>query len=178
VPHVATDPVRDSVPKINNEIAVGSDLEFQRKWWKFEKFVWAFFTLVLILNLCGFLGRGPAAKAHRTTHDGSLDVSYDRLERYGTPSQVRIQFSPATIRDGKVQLWVSESLVKTLGNQRVSPEPQTSTVGQGGILYTFPATTPPATVQFALQPATTGSTSVQFQVPGFQRLSLEIFVFP
>jgi hypothetical protein len=173
-----TEPVGDSVPKINNEIAVGSDLEFQRKWWKFEKFVWAFFTLLLILNVCGFFGRGPFAKAHRITHDGSLEVSYERLERYGTPSVLRIQFSPVAIRNGKVQLWVSESLVKALGNQRVSPEPDTSAIGHGGILYTFAATTLPATVQFSLQPATVGSTRVAFQVPGFERFSADIFVFP
>ena len=175
---IATDPVRDTVPKVNNEIAVGSDIEFQRKWWKFEKFVWGLFTLILILNICGFLGRGPAAKAHRATRDGSLDVNYERFERYATPSLMRIQFSPAAIHDGRLQLLVSEDLVKSLGNQRVVPQPQNSSVGEGGILYTFPATTAPATVEFALQPATTGSSNIDLQVPGFERLRVGVFVFP
>ena len=54
-----TKPVQDSVAKVNDEVAVGEDLEFQRKWWRFENAAWVFFTLIIILDLCGLFGRGP-----------------------------------------------------------------------------------------------------------------------
>ncbi len=44
-------PVEESVSKVNDEIAVGEDLDFQRKWWRFEKFVWILFSLIIVLDL-------------------------------------------------------------------------------------------------------------------------------
>jgi hypothetical protein len=62
-----TKPVEDSVARVNYEVAVGEDLEFQRKWWKFENAAWVLFTLIIIIDLLGVFGRGPVAKAkHRT----------------------------------------------------------------------------------------------------------------
>jgi hypothetical protein len=48
-----TKPVQDSVAKVNDEVAVGEDLDFQRKWWRFENAAWVFFTLIIILDLGG-----------------------------------------------------------------------------------------------------------------------------
>jgi hypothetical protein len=32
-------PVEHTIEKVNDEIAVGSDLEFQRRWWRFERVI-------------------------------------------------------------------------------------------------------------------------------------------
>ena len=45
-----TKPVEDSVAKVDDDIAVGSDLEFQRAWWKFEKIAWFFLSLILLAD--------------------------------------------------------------------------------------------------------------------------------
>src|SRR4051812_27064190 len=145
-------PVDDSIEKVNDEIAVGSDLEFQHRWWRFERVIWTLFGLLILLDLLGFFGRGPFAKTHRRTSDGTMDVQYERIERSATPSILIIQFGPSAIREGKVRLWASETMVKALGAQRVIPEPSASAIGDGGISYTFSAGTAPASVQFALQP--------------------------
>ncbi len=52
-------PVEDSVAKVNDEIAVGEDLNFQRRWWRFENAAWMFFGLIILLDLAGLFGRGP-----------------------------------------------------------------------------------------------------------------------
>lgn len=31
-----TEPVQDSIPKINDELAVGTDMEFQDRWWRLK----------------------------------------------------------------------------------------------------------------------------------------------
>jgi hypothetical protein len=36
-------PVEQSVSKVNDEVEVGEDLDFQRKWWRFENSVWIIF---------------------------------------------------------------------------------------------------------------------------------------
>ncbi len=82
---VRKSPVTDTVPKVNNEIAIGEDPEFQRKWWKFERAVWVIFSILVLLDLCGAFGRGPLAKAHKASPDGAMDVTYERIERTGTP---------------------------------------------------------------------------------------------
>ena len=173
-----TRPVEDSVPKINNEFAVGSDLAFQAKWARFERIIWVLLTIFLVLSFAGVFGRGPVANAERTASDGSLDMKYERVQRLGTPSLLTIEFPVSSIKDGAVQLWASDSLVKPLGTQRVVPQPQSSVVGGGGILYTFPATTVPASVEFQTQPGVLGRSELKLQVPGNAEVTANIFVVP
>src|SRR4051794_9976112 len=173
-----TAPVEDSVAKVNNEVAVGSDLRFQKKWWKFERVIWTLFTLIVILDVLGCFGKGWLANARASAPDGSLDVKYERVQRFSTPSRLEIGIGPDAIRNGAVQLWVSENLVKTLGNQRVIPQPASSVVGAGGILYTFPATTTPASVEFSLEPGKLGPETLEIRAPGFEPVRLKIFVMP
>ena len=97
-------PVKDSVAKVNNEIEVGENLDFQRKWWRFENVVWVFFTLIILLDLAGLFGRGPIAKAERRSADGTIDVKYERIERTDSPSILTIDFGPSAIQDGKITL--------------------------------------------------------------------------
>ena len=173
-----TTPVRDSVPKINNELAVGSDLEFQRRWLKFEKLAWTILILFLIASLAGAFGRGPLAKADARSGDGSFQLKYERIQRFGSPSVLMIDFSPAAIHNGQVHVWVSDSLVKPLGNRRVVPQPLESVIGDGGILYTFPATTVPASVEFQTEPAVVGTSHLVVRVPGSGEIDRDIFVMP
>jgi hypothetical protein len=126
----------------------------------------------------GVFGRGWFAKAERKTADGSMDVKYERIERFRTPSLLAVQFGPAAIHDGKIQLWASESLVKPLGAQRIIPEPVNSAIGDGGILYSFAATNNPAAVEFAMEPASAGVFHLILRVPGSQAINLTIGVMP
>ena len=146
-------PVEDSVPKVSgdqtsgsdneSQLAVGEDLEFQRRWWRFESVVWSFFLLILIADVLGLFGRGWLAKAQRATPDHALTLDYERIERASTPSIMTLHFGPEAIHNHQIQLYISDSLVKPLGAQRISPQPQTSAVGNRGITYTFAATQAP-----------------------------------
>lgn len=133
-----TTPVEDSVKKINDEFAVGSDLEFQKKWSRFERAVWVLLIIFVLLSLAGVFGRGPLANAEKRASDGSMDIKYERVQRFGTPSVLSIEFPASSIQDGAVHVWASDTLVKPLGTQRVVPQPEKSVIGNGGILYTFP----------------------------------------
>ena len=172
-----TKPVEDSVSKVG-DLAVGSDLDFQRKWWRFSNGLWMLFTCLIVADLLGCFGRGPLADASASTSDGSMDVKYERIERFSTPSILRIEFGQKAIHQGKLQLWASDSLVKPLGNQRVIPQPLTSVLEHAGIDYTFQATSTPASVEFALQPATPGIYNLQLKVPASPALDLRIYVMP
>lgn len=173
-----TRPIENSIDRVNDDIAVGSDLEFQHKWWRFERIFWAVLVLLVLADLLGVFGRGYFAKGRVSTSDGSMEVHYERVERSATPSILTVQFGPSAITDGKVQLWASETLIKQLGAQRVIPQPLSSVVGEGGILYTFEATKVPASVAFALQPPGPGIGSLSLRVPGFEQRDVRVVVMP
>jgi hypothetical protein len=171
-------PLDDTIAKVDEEVAVGEDLEFQRKWWKFEHAVWIFFTLLLMLTLAGVFGRGPIAKAERRPIDESIDVKYDRIQRTGTPSIVTVNFRSSAIRNDKVDLFVSGSMVKELGAQRVVPSPERAVVGGDGLTYTFPVSGLPSYVEFALEPTGPGLRHLTIQVVGLKPVNADIFVMP
>jgi hypothetical protein len=169
--------VEDSVPKIG-AVAVGEDLAFQRRWWKFERAIWIFFLLILIADLLGLFGRGWLAKAQATDKGQTVTLDYERIERASTPSIMTFRFTPAAIIDGHIQLFVSEDLIKPLGAQRVSPQPSSSVLGNDGITYLFPATQTPATVEIQLQPSFPGRHHFTVQVAGGQPISGSVTVVP
>ncbi len=107
-----------------------------------------------------------------------MRVEYERVERFSTPSILTVHFGPSAIHDQKAQLWVSESLLKGLGNQRVIPEPAASTLDWGGVLYQFGASDTPASAEFALEPSKPGLYDLTLRVPGAQSLRLKILVMP
>jgi hypothetical protein len=98
-----TKPVENSVARVNDEVAVGENLDFQRKWWRFENVAWAIFTLIVFLDLSGLFGRGPLAKAERRTTDGTIEMKYERIERTGSPSIMTIQFGQSAIHNVRQQ---------------------------------------------------------------------------
>ena len=171
-------PIEQSVSKVNNEVEVGEDLDFQRKWWRFENCVWIIFFLIIVLDICGVFGRGPVAKAERRAADGTIDVKYERIERTESPSILTIRFGQSAIVDGKIKLYISESLVNGLGTQRVIPAPLESEVGKGGLTYTFLASKPPAAVDLAMQPSGPGLYDFTIGVVGAEPVHAKVFVVP
>lgn len=173
-----TKPVEDTVPKVDNAVAVGEDLDFQRRWWAFERATWLFFLLLILADALGLFGRGWLAKAERTTPDGAVHLKYERVERASTPSIMTVQLGPAAIQNGVAQLFISDSVIKKLGAQRIAPQPATSTLGQGGVTYTFPVTSSPATVTFSLEPSFPGVQHFSMGVPGSTPINSTVFVVP
>ena len=175
---IRNSPVEDTVPKVNGEVAVGKDPEFQRRWWKFESAVFIVFTILVLLDLSGAFGRGLLAKAHKATPDGAMNVTYERIERTGTPSVLKVEFGGSAIKSNQIQLWADENLVTKLGNKQIAPQPATSVVGDGGIHYTFPATSQPATAVFSLQPSAPGVYSLTLRASAYSELHFKILVMP
>jgi hypothetical protein len=171
-------PVLDSIPRVDDAVDVGEDLDFQRAWWRFEKIAWIFLAVVLIADAMGAFGRGWLARAERATSDGTLDVRYERVERAGTPSEMTMTFGGDAVHDGKVRLFASESVVKPLGAERVIPQPAISEVVPGGIMYTFPASGSPVIVSIALQPSFPGVHQVELHVEGAQTVHFPVAVLP
>jgi hypothetical protein len=173
-----TKPVESSIAKVNDEVEIGENLDFQRKWWRFENAVWILFALIILSDLAGLFGRGPLAKAELRARDGSIDVQYERIERTESPSILTVRFAQSAIHDGKVNLYISNTLVKALGTQRVIPAPQTTIVGDGGLTYTFLASRVPASIDLALQPSGPGVFGFTIGVVGDLPVQGKVVVVP
>lgn len=173
-----TSPVEDSVPKVHDEIAVGEDIEFQRKWWRFEKIVWPILLLIVVVDLLGGFGRGWLSKGHRATPDQALTLDYERIARASTPSIMTLKFGQTAIRNGRIMVYVSDSVVKPLGAQRVAPQPAVSSIGRDGVTYVFPASQSPATAQIELQPSFPGLHKFRIQAEGSAPIDGTVFVMP
>jgi hypothetical protein len=181
-----TKKIEDSIAKIDEELAVGEDLSFQRKWWSFEKWIWRLFALIVLADLLGAFGRGPLANASKSTSDRALVVHYERIERFSTPSILKINVGPSAVDHGEIRLWVSTSVISRLGNQRIIPEPSSSQIVKGGVVYTFASGSDPSLIAFALQPADIGFSHLTIRLlsgkagNGIQQdfLTLDVFVMP
>lgn len=171
-------PVEDSVPQVDNAVAVGEDLAFQHRWWRFEKGIWIFFGLILLADALGVFGRGLLAKAERRAADGTMWVKYERVERANTPSIMTIHFDPSAVHNGTVRLFVSESVVKQLGAQRVIPQPQSSTLSADGVTYSFLTSGGASTVEIALEPSFAGVQDFRVQVEGAAAVRGRVAVVP
>jgi hypothetical protein len=153
-------------------------MDFQHRWWCFERVAWYVLAIVLIADALGFFGQGWFARAQRSASDGTIHLRYDRIERAGASSEMTVEFGPAAVRNHQVALFSSQNIVKELGAQRIIPEPNTSQVGPGGITYTFPATGSPATISIALEPIRPGIRRIEVGVPGSQPVRATIVVLP
>jgi hypothetical protein len=173
------DPVNGrEVPTVDDAIAVGEDLAFQERWWVFERVVWCLFIAILVADVLGVFGRGWLAKAELKQPGSGIRVEYERVERNGTPSIMRVHFDPGTVADGKVRLFASESLVRELGAQRIIPQPEQSILSDGGLTYVFPAQGPTPEIQFQLDPSFPGYHQFTLQVPGEGPATAHIGVLP
>ena len=106
------------VPLVDGAVAVGENLAFQERWWKFEGVVWVLFVIILLADVAGAFGGGPLAQAKIDEPGLGMRVKYQRVMRTGTPSMMAIQFSPDAVQNGTVNLFVSDTVVKGLGEQR------------------------------------------------------------
>lgn len=173
------DPVSgNEVPKVDDAIAVGEDLAFQERWWRFERITWSIFILLLIADCLGAFGQGWLAQRKIEQPQTGMSVQYDSIERTGTPSMMRVQFEPDAVKDGKVELFVNDAMVKGLGTQRVIPQPASSVIVEGGIIYTLPAKSRPGQVDFELEPGAPGMQWFTLQVQGMKAVSARVVVMP
>ena len=126
---------------------------------------------------CAFRS-GWFAKAKLDVPGSGMLVDYQRVERRATPALLDVHFTPDAVQNGTVQLFVSDTLIKQLGTQRVAPQPRESVIGNGGITYTFPASGTPAEVQFGLEPGRAGVEGFTLQVPGKSAVGARVVVLP
>src|SRR4051812_24094257 len=99
-------------------IEIGFDEAFERKWLRFEHIVWVLMIATLMVGLAGGFGRGPAVRGQAS--GAPIDVEYERVVRYQTPTEITIK---STSEHGIDRLFLGRDLVDRLKLQTVTPQP-------------------------------------------------------
>jgi hypothetical protein len=164
---------------INDELEVGYNPSFERKWRLVEVISHIFMAVIALAALAGLLGRGPLSHRTYSTKDGRLAIDFEPVARYGTSTQVTLHLSASDQEDRPVRVFVSSALVEPLGLQGILPEPVSSEAVGGGIVYDFriPPGQKEALARFVLKPSVVGPVEVDVR-QNLEALSFTQWVLP
>jgi hypothetical protein len=165
---------------INNEVEVGYDGRFERRWHYAELAGRAVMLVVVTAALTGLLGRGPYS--HHTIGSGAtgLAVDYEPVARFGNMTQITFHASPASCGHG-MTLRLSSKFIEPMGLQTVIPRPLSSTPLPDGMLLHYdlqPDTCQNAVVRLFAKPAAIGFVPLQAQLNAYPELAWKTFILP
>ncbi len=165
--------------RVNDELEVGFDERFERRFHWAEVAGRAFLILFVALALSGLLGRGPFSHQVVRAPGGGASVDYEPLARYDTPTQVTLHLRPAPGQQAST-LSIGTDFVEPMGLQTVQPTPLASATDQGGITMTF-ATRPghgDTLVRLQLKPSVVGPVRLRATVDDAAPLTWTQVVLP
>lgn len=182
------DDITHRLDAIDDELEIGFDQEFEKKWRGLEIASQGLMVLFVLAALVGLFGRGPFSHRTHKSADGRLAVDFEPLTRWGTTTQVTVHLSaPAdgtqSGEDGvQARLLVSNEFVEPLGLQQVIPQPNATEAIGGGAIYNFaiPPGQDSGMVRFVLKPSTIGLVNAEVREvgPGGASLSWTQWVLP
>lgn len=122
--------------RVNDELEVGFDERFERRFHWAELAGRLFLVMVVALALSGLLGRGPFSHEVMRAPGGGASVDYEPVARYDTPTQVTLHVHPAPGQQTST-LSIDTDFIEPMGLRTVQPTPLASATDQGGITMTF-----------------------------------------
>ncbi|MGI4976955.1 MAG: hypothetical protein ACRYG6_08440 [Janthinobacterium lividum] len=165
--------------RVNDELEVGYDLVFERRFHYAEIAGRAFLLLVVALALSGLLGRGPLSHETVRAPGGGPSADYEPVARYDTPTQVTLHLHPAP-GQSTTTVVIDTGFIEPMGLTALQPTPLASVARRGGLALTFGVqqTTADTLVRFELKPAVVGPVSMSATVDDAPPLSWTQVVLP
>ncbi len=165
--------------RVNDELEVGYDKSFERRFHRLELAGRGFLLLVVAGSLSGLLGRGPLSHETARAPGGGTSVDYEPVARYDTPTQVTLHLHPAPGR-ATVTVAVDTGFIEPMGLTTVQPLPLSSATDKGGLALTFAVRPgePDTLVRLHLKPSVVGRVPMRATVDDTQPLSWTQVVLP
>ncbi len=156
------EPVRGA-DRVNDELEVGYDQEFERRWNIAQNVGLAVMVLFLLVCVSGLLGRGPLSHRTASAPDGSLRVDFEPIAREGTPTQVTLRLANPDDAPMPVDVFVSGKMAEPMGLGRTVPNTEATMVGSKGLVLRFVVAPRQANAKIRLDamPATAGIVHLQ-----------------
>lgn len=165
--------------RVNDELEVGYDLVFERRFHYAEIAGRAFLVLVVALALSGLLGRGPFSHESVRTPGGGLSVDYEPVARYDTPTQVTLHLHPVPGQSTSTVV-IDTGFIEPMGLTAMEPTPLASVAHRGGLALTFGVqqTRADTLVRLELKPSVVGPVSMSATVDDAHPLTWTQVILP
>lgn len=105
--------------------------------WTIQRAGWLLMVGVIVAALLGYLGRGPLTHQHARATDQSLSVEYYSIERYESPTELRIRIDQPPAEGEPLRLRVSKAFCDVTTVEQISPPPLRSTLVGDDVVYDF-----------------------------------------
>ena len=143
---------------------VGEDIRFQRRVWRFQRIGWGGMALLILSGLAGVFGGGPLADASGRSADGAVLVDWERIERVGRDSELRLRTVAPHV--GPLELRLEGELAGEVELGRIEPEPAAEARAPERIWFRFDPPPPGERAEIVLQ--------LRSDRPGFVRGKLAL----
>ncbi len=153
--------------RINDELEVGFDAGFERRWVWVQRAGVTFMLAIAIASLFGLLGRGPFSHRTERTAESGLAVDFEPVAREQTPTQVTLHLHNDT-ESPEMQVFIGTTTIEPMGLTRILPQPVSTRSVVGGLVVSVavPPGTTDALLRLILQPGNPGLIQQQANLVG------------
>jgi hypothetical protein len=159
---------------------VGTDIRFQIRQWKVQRYGWAGLAATLLLALLGLFGNGPMSSRTVGAPGGPAWLEHDHFARSEAPTELKVRVGAGASREGKLTVRLSAKYLEGVRVESVSPQPESVALGRDDHAFVFPTEAPdgPATVVFRVEHEGFGNRSGWVRVGDADPLLFRQFVYP
>ncbi len=163
-----------------DDIELGCDLTFERRWWRIQRIGWVILTLLILGGVIGIFGHGPLSEATASSSGSQVEVHYDRLARRETPAMLQLRLDKAAIASGEVRIRMNHTLLDHMQLKQIIPEPLATEPLADGARFIFRTdpTRDSALIVFLSSPTQPGFAESEVVVEGAEPVRFHQFIFP
>lgn len=156
------------------QLEIEDDAQWQFAEWRVHRVLWVLGALVLLAALLGLLGSGGPF-ANGRTESSDLALRYERFGRRESTSELTVEIGQPAER---IDLHLGSAFVDKARIERVSPEPDSTSLTGDGYILSFTAE-PGALTEIRIEytPDSSGSLPLEIGVAG-QSVDAVSFVYP
>jgi hypothetical protein len=165
---------------VDGEMELGSNVDFETRWWRLQRATWLVMALLLLGGLAGAFGRGPFDKATAGGPEDALRVEYEPVVHFRTPTILTLHMAADAVAGDVVRIRLGHALLGPLEIERIIPRPLEQVATSDGLLMTFDTThgSREATATIVLQPGTLGPVPVELAAGDRPPIRFHALVLP
>jgi len=163
-----------------DDLHLGQDLRFERRWWVVQRVAWVTMALFVTAGVLGLFGKGVLSQARAAQAGNALSVEYEHFGRYGAESEFKLQIEPAGIRGGVARVLLAGGLLECMKIRSITPRTESVEVRPDGALMVFqaPDTSNPIRVSVTMMPKHIGQCTGILSLEGEPALDVSQLVYP
>ena len=162
-------------PRIRPDgLQISDDPDYQRIFWRVERWAWVVFLVIIALAIAGLTGAGGPL-SERTVQVAGAEVTYTTITRWQTGAHLAVKLPPAS--RSSVALELTAPYASRFSLDSVAPQPEAVQLRTGSHLYSFKSEGEGGEIVFNLTAKHPGLARYDIVIDG-QRHSLSTWIWP